>query len=150
MSASGLVRLLLHFKFMDQITNAYYNLADETVKRETVYSLIRKYIGPRLNLEKTKLKDTHKAKVNAHSSKEKRNFEKTIAEYEDFIEEVGAFKQNIQEVIDTGFVPDIDDGVILNMAPLYKLIPWSEPQKFYQELTKGKYEWAHVSKYFKK
>ena len=52
----------------------------------------------------------------------------------------------MQEVIDLKFQPDIDDGVILNMAPLYKLIPWKEPEKFYKELQKGNYEWSTVSK----
>jgi len=53
----------------------------------------------------------------------------------------------VQEVIDSGFKPDIDDGVILNMAPLFKLIPsWKEPEKFYKKLKDGDFEWSSVSK----
>ena len=74
--------------------------------------------------------------------------EKRIVKHEDFIEEIEVFKKDVQEVINTGFTPDIDDGVILNMAPLYKLIPWKEPEKYFNELKEGKYEWSSVSKCF--
>ena len=117
---------------------------------DTLYSLIRKYIEPRVNLEKSKLLDLHQGMEAASTPKEKRGIEKMTAKSEEFLEELEAFKQDIQEVVDTGFKPDIDDGVILNMAPLHKLIPWNEPLKFYKELQKGKYEWAQVSKYFNK
>ena len=45
--------------------------------------------------------------------------------------------------MERGYDPDIDDGVILNMAPLHELIPWSEPKKYWEELEKGRYDWAH-------
>jgi len=35
------------------------------------------------------------------------------------------------------------------MAPLYKLIPWKEPEKYYKELQQGKYEWSQISRIFK-
>jgi len=118
--------------------------------QDTLYSLIQKYIVPRINLEKLRLKDIYNKKETANTQKEKREIENLIVKSEGFMEELKLFKQNIQEVIDTGFKPDIDDGVILNMAPLYKLIPWKEPEKYYKDLQMGRYEWANVSKYFKK
>ena len=124
-----------------------YNLK---FKQDTLYSLIQKYIVPRINLEKLRLKDIYYKKETINTPKEKREMEKLIVKSEEFIEELKLFKQNIQEVIDTGFKPDIDDGVILNMAPLYKLIPWKEPEKYYKNLQMGQHEWAHVSRYFKK
>lgn len=124
-----------------------YNLK---FKQDTLYSLIQKYIVPRINLEKLRLKDIYYKKETINTPREKREMEKLIVKSEEFIEELKLFKQNIQEVIDTGFKPDIDDGVILNMASLYKLIPWKEPEKYYKNLQVGEYEWAHISSYFKK
>jgi len=118
--------------------------------QDTLYSLIQKYIVPRINLEKLRLKDIYKKRDTVKTPKEKREMENIIVKSEEFTEELKLFKQNIQEIIDTGFKPDIDDGVILNMAPLYKLIPWKEPEKYYKNLQMGQYEWAHVSRYFKK
>jgi hypothetical protein len=96
------------------------------------------------------LKDIYNKKETAKTQKEKRGIDNLIVKSEEFIEELKLFKQNIQEVIDTGFKPDIDDSVILNMAPLYKLIPWKEPEKYYKNLQRGEYKWAHIGKYFKK
>jgi len=124
-----------------------YNLK---LNQDTLYSLIQKYIVPRINLEKLRLKDAHNKYETVKIPKVKREMEKIIAKSEEFLEELRAFKQDIQEVIDTGFKPDIDDGVILSMAPLYKLILWKEPEKYYKDLQMGRYEWAHVSSYFKK
>lgn len=118
--------------------------------QDTLYSLIQKYIVPRINLEKLRLNDIYNKKDAVNTPKEKKGKENFIVKSEDFIEELKLFKQDIQEVIDTGFKPDIDDGVILNMAPLYKLIPWREPEKYYKNLRMGQYEWAQVSGYFKK
>lgn len=44
-----------------------------------------------------------------------------------------------------GYTPHLDDGVLLNMAPLWELIPsWqTEPKKAWQALEKGDYDWAY-------
>ncbi|MFA5011156.1 MAG: BREX-1 system adenine-specific DNA-methyltransferase PglX [Ignavibacteria bacterium] len=113
---------------------------------ESLYSLIQKYIIPKLQLENAKLKDLI-IKRNTSFGTEKRKIETEISRVEDLLDEIEIFKKDIQEVIDTEFKPDIDDGVILNMALIYKLIPsWKEPEKFYKELKEGKYEWSSVSK----
>lgn len=55
-----------------------------------------------------------------------------------------------------GYQPDLDDGVVLNAAPLHALIPWprkrmrrgrsvSELEAYWEELAEGTYDWAHVA-----
>ena len=31
------------------------------------------------------------------------------------------------------------------MAPLWELIPWKEPKKYWEELQEGKYDWSHIA-----
>ena len=39
----------------------------------------------------------------------------------------------------------LTDGVILNIAPLWELLPWNEPKKYWEELQEGKYDWSHIA-----
>ena len=49
----------------------------------------------------------------------------------------------LKEVVDRGYTPHIDDGVVLNAAPLLSLLPsWPEAKKAWQELEAGEYDWA--------
>ena len=44
--------------------------------------------------------------------------------------------------------PDwIDDGVILRLAPLWKVLPiWkTEPKKYWERLVAGNFDWSHIA-----
>ncbi len=45
-----------------------------------------------------------------------------------------------------GLEPDLNDGVALNIAPLWELVPWREAQVYWEELLAGTYEWSAVRK----
>jgi len=42
--------------------------------------------------------------------------------------------------------PDLNDGVVLNIAPLWELVPWKEAKEYWEELLEGKYEWSGIGK----
>jgi hypothetical protein len=46
-----------------------------------------------------------------------------------------------------GWRPELDDGVLINLAPLHTLMPaWSaEPKKAWEALKRGDYDWAHTA-----
>ena len=66
-----------------------------------------------------------------------------------------AFARNLSEVTSrkdsegetVGWSPEPDDGVLLNLAPLYTLMPaWSaEPKKAWKTLASGSYDWSHTA-----
>jgi hypothetical protein len=33
-------------------------------------------------------------------------------------------------------------SVVLNIAPLWELVPWKDAKKYWEELLAGKYEWS--------
>ena len=40
----------------------------------------------------------------------------------------------------------VNDGVVLNIAPLWELVPWKEAKSYWEELLEGKYEWSSIGK----
>jgi hypothetical protein len=49
---------------------------------------------------------------------------------------------------DAPFAMDLDDGVMVNAAALWSLLEpqgWKDPKKWYKELAKAEYDWAHLA-----
>ena len=65
---------------------------------------------------------------------------------EDLLIELEDFRDKLRRAADLGLEPDLNDGVVLNIAPLWELVPWNEAKKYWQELLEGKYEWSSIGK----
>ena len=62
--------------------------------------------------------------------------------------ELAAFRNEAERIANLGWEPDLDDGAVLNAAPLASLFPaWKDAAKYRKELKQGKHTWSTVSKY---
>ena len=62
--------------------------------------------------------------------------------------ELRSFQAEAERIANLGWEPDLDDGMVLNAAPLADLFPaWKDAEKFRKDLRQGKYEWATVAQY---
>ena len=62
--------------------------------------------------------------------------------------ELVTFRDEADRIANLGWEPDLDDGAVLNAAPLALLFPaWKDAAKYRQELQQGKHTWSTVSKY---
>ncbi len=113
---------------------------------DTLYSLIQKYINPKIKLEESNLEELREKDNNLSIGKEKKEIGRLIDKEIELLDELRDFKDKISEVINSGYKSYIDDGVILNMAPLYKIIAWKEPEEYYKQLKDRKYEWSNIYK----
>jgi hypothetical protein len=52
------------------------------------------------------------------------------------------FRNELERVARLDLPPDLDDGIVLCVAPLRRLMPWKEAQARWEELAMGKYEWS--------
>jgi hypothetical protein len=85
-----------------------------------------------------------------------KKLERDIEKQENLVSELQDFSEKLQRAAkldfggnlnsDVVFDPDLNDGVVLNIAPLWELVPWSEAKKYWQDLIQGKYEWSSISK----
>jgi hypothetical protein len=129
----------------------YYHRLDKDIlfKAHTLYA------EPKLNLETDKLKQLNNQRTGLSGTALKK-LERDIEKQENLVSELQDFSEKLQRAakLDFGgnlnpdivFDPDLNDGVVLNIAPLWELVPWSEAKKYWQDLIQGKYEWSSISK----
>ncbi|MFO7907045.1 MAG: BrxA family protein [Planctomycetota bacterium] len=116
----------------------------ERLTADSLYRIQREYVDPKIKLLDGQLAELRK-KRDATDGRERRRTEKEMAAVEDGLADIREFAARMDHIIQRGYTPHIDDGVLLNMAPLWELVPsWqAEPKKAWKALEKGDYDWAH-------
>jgi len=113
--------------------------------RDTLYRVLNDYVIPKLKHEERKLTSlTQEAGPNPTASQRKK-----IDAQENFVAELRAFRDEVARVTPL-WNPDFNDGVIINFAPLWRLVPqhraWQkECKKIWDKLVAGDYDWAHLA-----
>ncbi len=120
-------------------------LFHERLSADSLFLIQEKYIQQKIALEQNRLAELRGRIAATAEGREKRALEKETEKGENLIDELNEFLYKVKTILDQGYDPDIDDGVILNIAPLNELTPWAEPKKYWGELQKGKYDWAHLA-----
>ena len=112
---------------------------------DSLFRVQNDVIGPKLAFEEralTRLVQSGGGSVSASESKE-------IARQAQFVEELRAMFDETRRVSPL-WNPDLDDGVVLSMAPLWRLVPqnktWQKELKGkWDGLATGKYDWSHIA-----
>lgn len=104
----------------------------------------REYADAKINLETSRLKELQ-TNLSGLTGTNLKTRERQVARQVDLIEELKAFGKELDRVALLELKPDLNDGVLLNIAPLYHLVPWKEAEKAWKELVSGKYEWSRIS-----
>ncbi len=80
------------------------------------------------------------------SGKEARRLAQEVEWQEDFLSELRDFEDKLRRAANLHLEPDLNDGVVLNIAPLHELVAWKEARRYWDELLEGKYEWSSIGK----
>ena len=56
------------------------------------------------------------------------------------------FEDKLRWAANLHLEPDLNDGVVLNIAPLWELVPWKEAKKYGDDLIKSTYDWSSIGK----
>jgi hypothetical protein len=119
------------------------------VPRKATKDTLYRIHGEQYVASKIRLLDAHIADLrqqrDAAQGRERRALEKQMAELDEILDDIRAFAERIDTILQRGYTPHIDDGVLITMAPLWELIPsWqAEPKKCWDALARGDYDWAH-------
>jgi hypothetical protein len=117
----------------------------ERLTKDSVFRIRSEYVQPKIRLLEGQIADIQK-RVNTAEGREKRRLEKEMVPLHDTLDDVREFERRLKYISEErDYTPHADDGVLLNMAPLWELIPsWqSEPKKAWEELEAGKYDWSY-------
>jgi hypothetical protein len=121
----------------------YYHQLD----KDLLFKALVNYVEPKIRLEASRLESLRTQKAAAgESGKEAKRLAKDVERQEDFISELRDFEDKLRRAANLHLEPDLNDGVVLNIAPLHELVPWKEAKKYWDELMEGKYEWSSIGK----
>jgi hypothetical protein len=121
----------------------YYHRLD----KDLLFKALVNYVEPKIRLETSRLESLRTQKAAAgESGKEAKRLAKEVEKQEEFLSELRDFEDKLRRAANLNLDPDLNDGVVLNIAPLWELVPWKEAKKYWDELLKGEYEWSSIGK----
>src|SRR6185369_8585181 len=121
----------------------YYHRLDKDI----LFKALLNYVEPKLRLEENNLTQLNQRRqIVGTSGREGKQLEKELDRQESFLSELYDFRDKLKRAADLNLEPDLNDGVVLNIAPLWELVPWKEAEKYWKELLDGKYEWSSIAK----
>ena len=113
--------------------------------KDTFYQVLNDYVEPKLQHEERKRTRLVQSAAGSPTVSQRRE----IAELETFVDELRAFRDEVARIAPI-WKPNLNDGVIINFAQLWRLVPqhrsWQKECKAcWDKLVAGDYNWAHVA-----
>jgi hypothetical protein len=119
----------------------YYHRLDS----DTLFKALMKYVDPKIRLEEGRLEECETRRREADTgSRETRQAEKDVEKQEELLADLHEFRDRLDRAAKLYLRPDLNDGVVLNVAPMHELVPWKEAKGKWDELLVGKYEWSSI------
>jgi len=121
----------------------YYHRLDKDI----LFKALLNYVEPKIRMEEDRLKSLRGRKEAAgNSGREAKQIEKDIDRQDQLVSELHDFADKLRRAANLHLVPDLNDGVVLTIAPLFELVPWKEAKECWEDLVEGKYEWSSIGK----
>ena len=114
--------------------------------KDTLFRVQNDYAAPKLAHEERRLMTLAEDELRGNGTAAQR---RELATQEAFVEELRAFVEEVKRVASL-WNPNLDDGVVINFAPLWRLVPqhkaWQKELKAtWDSLCSGDYDWAHLA-----
>jgi hypothetical protein len=113
--------------------------------RDTLFRVQNDYASPKLAHEERRLESLTRELRDKPTATQR----KELASQESVVEELRAFLEEVKRGAPL-WNPNLDDGVVINFAPLWRLVPQHKPwqkelKSTWDALCEGKYDWAHLA-----
>lgn len=121
----------------------YHRLNDQTL-----YAAVNQYVEPKISEVERGLARIEDKLKDASGSAATR-LRDQLSEVQAFLGELRDLREALLRITMLPYKPDLNDGVIINAAPLhdfFRLSKWSkETKKVWNRLEKGECDWAHMA-----
>jgi hypothetical protein len=113
--------------------------------KDTLFRVQNDYVTPKLAHEERRLESLRSELRDGATAAQRKQF----TAQEALVEELRAFLDEVKRIAPL-WNPNLDDGVIINFAPLWRLVPqhkaWQKELKAtWDALCEGKFDWAHLA-----
>ena len=121
----------------------YYHRLDKDI----LFKALLNYVEPKIRREESRLDELRSQKTAlGPAAKGVKKLDKDIDRQDGFLSELRDFEDKLRRAANLHLDPDLNDGVVLNIAPLRELVPWKEAKSYWDDLMDGKYEWSSIGK----
>jgi len=121
----------------------YHRLTDQTL-----YMVVNKYVEPKISEVERGIAQIEND-LKAASGREATRLTDRLNEARAFLGELRDLCGELLRIAALPYKPDLNDGVIINAAPLHKLFrlrSWAkDTEDCWKKLAKGDYDWAHLA-----
>jgi hypothetical protein len=114
------------------------------LRSDALFVAGRDYADAKVALEETRPEELRQG-LDALSGSARRRREREIERQQKLVAEVTEFRDRLDRVALLKLPPDLNDGVVISIAPLWELVPWKEAQKMWDKLVNDEYEWSTMS-----
>ena len=115
--------------------------------KDLLFKALVNYVEPKIRLETSRLETLRSQKAAAGTRERKPNGLPTRwNNRKTSSRNCRDFEDKLRRAANLHLEPDLNDGVVLNIAPLHELVPWKEAKNYWEELLEGKYEWSSIGK----
>lgn len=117
------------------------------LSREVLFGIVRE-AEQRLRLAEQQVGRLQRELDDGSSSRKAAAVAKDLDGEQRLAVELEAFRAEAERIANLGWEPNLDDGMVLNAAPLAELFPaWKDAKTYRDELRSGKYDWSTVARF---
>jgi hypothetical protein len=121
----------------------YYHWLDP----DLLFKALTLYVQPKIRLEESRLQELRTAWQSAGDTGiAARQAAQAVERQETLLADLRDFHDRLERAAKLYLTPDLNDGVLLNIAPLWELVPWKEAKSTWEQLLAGKYGWSSIGK----
>lgn len=120
----------------------------QSLNDDTLYTALNKYVKPKIGVVEKQLLQIDSDLPNS-TGRDAIKLRNSLEERRTFLDELCQFRDELARIAGLPYKPNLNDGVLITAAPLWKLFrlpKWRKDlQECWKELGAGEYDWAHLA-----